>query len=636
MTVVIQRPTKGSRISTFYPVKSIPPLSALDSAFQLQEYISLLIRYDVHDVESIVSIPGGRNGKEREGSDDSKLGEGDLDKDGRNDVNVDEACWIYEQLRRLAQDLSHPLITMLQQECTRQTCPEMKAGEWLYLCVAHGNESATEQCCAIDYILHTLDSATALLNSPRAFPSRLSIPPTSHRHFSSLARRLGRIFAHAYYHHRETFEQAEAESSLYARFLALTSKFDLVPSEFLLIPPRVSNLQHADELDERDTGRSLDRMQDIHAELDPHRFLGVDSQASRERGGQRGFGGGGSASSSVIDLSVALGNNDRGTSPDPNKNGRNPSPRKFGRNRTDTMVYSEAANVVEELARSNSDDGSSHISEQVRQAIAAEAEGSNDRADAILPPSHHESPPTAQEQREAAPEPEREPAPTEAPPVEAPPPTPAAPEPETFEIAAPPPAEPPIPPADDAEAEEEEPAPETSADDTPAQEEEVEEKKSEEPSASAEVEPAESKSSQGDIPEIQIEEAAPPPPDADKGVEEGAPEPVPDVPEAKETKEEENTPAPVDAPNTDTQSEEPQPEKVEAHTSSDAPSEAPSVAEDISETPAADAHEEEKDVAAEGDASKKAEESKTSAPADSEPAAPEPEAASEGQTPAES
>lgn len=64
----------------------------------------------------------------------------------------------------------------------------------------------------------------------------LQIPQTSHRHFSSLARRLGRIFAHAYFHHREAFEQAEAESSLYARFLALTSKFDLVPSEFLVIP----------------------------------------------------------------------------------------------------------------------------------------------------------------------------------------------------------------------------------------------------------------------------------------------------------------------------------------------------------------------------------------------------------------
>jgi hypothetical protein len=51
--------------------------------------------------------------------------------------------------RRLAQDLSHPLITMLQQECTRATCPEMKAGEWMYLCVAHGNDGAMEASLVI-------------------------------------------------------------------------------------------------------------------------------------------------------------------------------------------------------------------------------------------------------------------------------------------------------------------------------------------------------------------------------------------------------------------------------------------------------------------------------------------------------
>ena len=71
---------------------------------------------------------------------------------------------------------------------------------------------------------------------------RLQIPVASHRHFSSLARRLGRIFAHAYFHHREAFEQAEAESSLYARFLALTERFDLVPAEFLVIPMDGSNV----------------------------------------------------------------------------------------------------------------------------------------------------------------------------------------------------------------------------------------------------------------------------------------------------------------------------------------------------------------------------------------------------------
>ncbi|KAJ7790109.1 Mob1/phocein [Mycena olivaceomarginata] len=238
---LVQRPLRGSRISTFYY-----------RAFQLQEYISLLIRLDVHDVDAIVSIPGRAAAKQKE-----KEKEADSAEDAKEKTaTVDEACWKYEQLRRLAQDLSHPLITSLQQVCTRTTCPEMKAGEWLYLCVAHGNDGAMEQCCAIDYILHTLDSATALLNSPRAFPSRLQIPPASHRHFTSLARRLGRIFAHAYFHHREEFEQAEAESSLYARFLALTERFDLVPADFLVIPARTtaSNVPTRQTADERGEG----------------------------------------------------------------------------------------------------------------------------------------------------------------------------------------------------------------------------------------------------------------------------------------------------------------------------------------------------------------------------------------------
>lgn len=164
-TSVLQRPYRGSRVSSFYPVKSLPPISSLDSAFQLQEYISLLIRLDVHDVDAIVSLPGRLTSKDQDEVLDSPEADPKKSEDGdrKSDISVDRACWIYEQLRsvksttwmhvpsvfilpysRLAQDLSHPLITMLQQECTRSSCPQMKAGEWLYLCVAHGNDGAME------------------------------------------------------------------------------------------------------------------------------------------------------------------------------------------------------------------------------------------------------------------------------------------------------------------------------------------------------------------------------------------------------------------------------------------------------------------------------------------------------------
>ncbi|EJD05475.1 Mob1/phocein [Fomitiporia mediterranea MF3/22] len=320
--VVATRPLRGSRLASFFPSVPAegPSLSDLDSAFQLQEYIALLIRKNPHDVDTIVSLPERvkMSGKEDDKSDMSQ---------DKGDVVVDEACWIYEQLRRLAQDLTHPLITLLQQECSRASCPEMKAGEWLYLCVAHGNDGAMEQCCAIDYIIHTLDSATALLNSPRAFPSRISIPQPSVRHFSSLARRLGRIFAHAYFHHREAFESAEAENSLYARFLALTSRFELVPPEFLVIPPRMTN---------------TDASSTSPAEAEPPRLLGAalnPQPPSPERSGLAGY----------------------------------ESPRKVGRNRTDTMVFSEAEAYSEAL-RGNTgsppDPGSSDTSEhRVHQGL---------------------------------------------------------------------------------------------------------------------------------------------------------------------------------------------------------------------------------------------------------------------------
>ena len=119
------RVMRGARYSTEAPA-TLPPLFSLDSAFQLQEYIAQLVKFNPHDVDAIVSLPPNATSNEGSGGD------------------VDLNCWIYEQIRRLAQDLTSPLITHLQHECDRNSCPEMKAGEWLYLCVAHGNGGTME------------------------------------------------------------------------------------------------------------------------------------------------------------------------------------------------------------------------------------------------------------------------------------------------------------------------------------------------------------------------------------------------------------------------------------------------------------------------------------------------------------
>ena len=99
--------------------------------------------------------------KEAEVSPEKKGKEGEKDvENGKAESTVDEytsslgQCPVFYDFGtmvepisgRLAQDLSYSLITALQQECTRASSPEMKAGEWVYLCVAHGNDGAMEVC----------------------------------------------------------------------------------------------------------------------------------------------------------------------------------------------------------------------------------------------------------------------------------------------------------------------------------------------------------------------------------------------------------------------------------------------------------------------------------------------------------
>ena len=114
----------------------------------MQEAIALLVRSDPHDVERIVRLPGphgalpfssaGIKGKAPERA-DAVEGEGEVDRD----------VWLYEQLRRLALDLSYPLVTALQEQCTRSTCPDMRAGEcssWRFRGRAHACRAVSLRC----------------------------------------------------------------------------------------------------------------------------------------------------------------------------------------------------------------------------------------------------------------------------------------------------------------------------------------------------------------------------------------------------------------------------------------------------------------------------------------------------------
>lgn len=155
----------------------------------------------------------------------------------------------------------------------------------------------------------------------------IAIPITSTRHFSSLARRLSRIFAHAYFHHRELFEQAEAENALYERFLGLVRHFGLVQAEFLVIdwegrPPRKAKAT-ADQTYERH-GSS-----DVYGGTSK---MGADSSA-----------GGVQARTILTRDHESSGHTDRALAVAPEDAALNASPSSgaLGRRRTDTMYMAD-------------------------------------------------------------------------------------------------------------------------------------------------------------------------------------------------------------------------------------------------------------------------------------------------------
>ncbi|KAF9937338.1 hypothetical protein BGZ67_001381 [Mortierella alpina] len=163
-----------------------------------------LIRQDPHNVDRLITLPPGQ----------------------------DDNSWLYEHLCQICLELNY-LIVHLEPECTPEVCPEMRAEEWMYYCATH---RTPRECCAIDYLTHTLDGASALLNNVKFFPSRICVPEGSVKNFQSIARRLYRIFAHAYFHHRDIFDAFEAETSLYERFLKLSRSKKMITEKLIIIP----------------------------------------------------------------------------------------------------------------------------------------------------------------------------------------------------------------------------------------------------------------------------------------------------------------------------------------------------------------------------------------------------------------
>ncbi|RAH45659.1 Mob1 family protein [Aspergillus brunneoviolaceus CBS 621.78] len=209
------------------------PLSQLDSPFQLQEHLKALYNHFTRPEGSDTIIPISRDVA-------IQLAE--------PPEGVDRSLWLYELCRFLTMKVNNLIVAFFADSppCSAQTCPEMRASEWQYLCAVHDPPKA---CCAIDYCCHTLDWATNILTSPKYFPSRLTLgaeggggAQASMRHLTNIFRRLYRIFAHAWFQHREVFWQVEGHDGLYIFFKTVCDMYSLIPEDNYTVPAEAEGL----------------------------------------------------------------------------------------------------------------------------------------------------------------------------------------------------------------------------------------------------------------------------------------------------------------------------------------------------------------------------------------------------------
>lgn len=168
--------------------------------------------------------------------------------------NTSKEIWLYELGRFLIQKTNAIIVALFadQPPCSSHTCPEMRASEWQYLCAVH---DPPKSCSAIDYCCHTLDWAANTLTSSKMFPSRLDLGSgkmgipndkvlqQQMKEITNIFRRVYRIYAHAWFQHREMFWRVESRTGLYVLFKTVCDEYGMIQPENYTIPPEAEGLE---------------------------------------------------------------------------------------------------------------------------------------------------------------------------------------------------------------------------------------------------------------------------------------------------------------------------------------------------------------------------------------------------------
>ncbi|KAA6415113.1 MAG: hypothetical protein FRX48_01865 [Lasallia pustulata] len=232
-TGAMRRIRPGTKAADMASGPPLVPLSELDSPFQLQEHLKALYYHHTKSENLENTIPVSRETAHLLATPPD---------------NVDRSLWLYELCRFLVQKANNLIVAFFAESppCSAQTCPEMRASEWQYLCAVH---DPPKSCCAIDYCCHTLDWAGNILTSQKHFPSRLTLGSDAAggsqqgvRQLTNIFRRVYRIFAHAWFQHRQVFWHVEGQEGLYIFFKTVCDDYNLIPEDNYTISPEAEGI----------------------------------------------------------------------------------------------------------------------------------------------------------------------------------------------------------------------------------------------------------------------------------------------------------------------------------------------------------------------------------------------------------
>jgi len=167
--------------------------------YSVQEYIQEKIKSDPKNIKAICNCP--------------------------EDVHPDE--WLYEHLRQFIVELG-ALVVSMEECCNKNTCPKMTAGEGFeFLSACAPGEP--QMVSAIDYSCHNINFYVGVLNRNKNFPRphHGALPKKAIKEMKDVAKRLYRVLAHAYCHHKEIFMEFEKETFLFKRFVMLNKGYQL-------------------------------------------------------------------------------------------------------------------------------------------------------------------------------------------------------------------------------------------------------------------------------------------------------------------------------------------------------------------------------------------------------------------------